>query len=95
MRDLKAEFEAFHKENPQVYEMFRRFTFQAIDAGRKEFGAKMVWERCRWTSMIETNDSPFRLNNNWVSAYARKFMEDHPEHAGLFETRKSLMDKKS
>jgi len=94
MKDLKAEFEQFHKENPHVYELFRRFTYQAIDAGRRDFGAKAVIERIRWSAMVDTRGEIFKINNNYASRYARKFMEDHPEHAGLFQTRKSIFDGK-
>lgn len=93
MRDIKEAFEIFHRDNPQVYELFRRFTFQAIDAGRKDFGAKAVVERIRWSSMVETTGDIYKINNNFVSFYARMFMENHPEHQGLFETRRSKADK--
>lgn len=92
MRDVKTAFEIFHRDNPQVYELFRRFTFQAIDAGRRDFGAKAVMERIRWSSMVETSGEPYKINNNYTAFYARIFMDSHPEHQGLFQTRKSVAD---
>ena len=94
MNNLKSDFEAFHKENPQVYELFRRFTFQAIDAGRKDFGAKAVMERIRWSSMVESSGEIYKLNNNYTAFYARMFMDRHPLHEGLFHTRRSKADER-
>lgn len=94
MSHLQEQFNEFHKKNPQVYEMFRRFTYQAIDAGRKDFGAKCVVERIRWSSMVETTGDTFKINNNFTSFYARMFMDSHPEHYGLFQTRIAAADNK-
>jgi len=85
---LEAAFEEFDRETPHIYEAFCRFTFEAIRAGRERLGAKLIWERIRWFTAIEsTPEGEYRLNNNWTAYYARKFMQDHPEHDGLFATR--------
>ena len=89
---MNEDFQEFHKNNPQVYELFRRFTFQAIDAGRKDFGAKAVMERIRWSTMVETSGDTYKLNNNYTAFYARMLMDSHPEHEGLFKTRRSKAD---
>jgi hypothetical protein len=91
-KDQEEAFKEFHANNPQVYELFRRFTFQAIDAGRRDFGAKAVVERIRWSTMVETKGDIFKINNNYTSWYARMFMNDHPEHYGLFQTREAAAD---
>jgi len=85
---LQRAFEEFHKENPHVYEVFKRFTFEAIGAGRNRFGAWMIWNRMRWYTTIETRGEAFKLNNNHIAYYARMFMADFPQHDGLFRTRK-------
>ena len=95
MPNMKEQFDRFHRENPQVYELFRKFTYQVIDAGRKNFGAKAVMERIRWSTMVETKGDAYRLNNNYTAYYARMFMAAHPEHEGLFETRKSCAERTS
>ncbi|HSC08080.1 MAG TPA: hypothetical protein VLD59_14740, partial [Steroidobacteraceae bacterium] len=62
---LREAFERFHRENPQVYRLFCRFCDDAIRAGRKHLGAKMIWERMRWFARVETTDPEFKLNNNY------------------------------
>lgn len=81
------EFLEFDRENPQVWDLFERFTFELVRAGAKKFGARMVWERMRWETRVRTSDTDYRLNDHWVPHYARKFMAAYPQHDGLFETR--------
>ena len=78
--------EEYMAKNPQVYSAFMFFTRQAIAAGRKKVGAKAVAEQIRWNTMLSGGDD-FKLNNDYVSAMARRFMLEFPEHDGIFETR--------
>lgn len=58
--------------------------------GYDRWGAKSLWEVLRWELAVNTNakvPGP-RLNNNFVSRFARKLMEEEPEDfADFFETR--------
>jgi hypothetical protein len=53
---IDTAFFAFHAENPEVYQLLRKFACQAKGAGRKKFGMKMLFERVRWYTEIETKD---------------------------------------
>jgi hypothetical protein len=86
---LVAAFEKFHAENPKVYELFSKFALQAIAAGRTRFGARMIWNRIRWYTAVETSDPDFKLNDHHSPYYARMFMRDHPRYEGFFETRRT------
>ena len=79
----------FDLENPEVWDLFEFFSLQAIDAGRTRMGAKMIFERIRWHSVIETTSMEYKLNNNHTSYYARKFnLAHHSEFTeDLFVTR--------
>lgn len=88
----KAKFLNYHNDNPVVFNMFERFTMNAIKSGRKNFGAKLVGERLRWYSQVETKNDIFKINNNYISFYARMFEEKHPEYKGFFRKRKSVAD---
>jgi hypothetical protein len=85
--DLEAAFQRFHRENPHVYELFKRFAFEAIHSGRSALGAKALWERMRWYASFETTDQQFKLCNNHTAYYARMFMRDFPQYDGFFRTR--------
>ena len=82
----------YHKENPQVYDAFKKFTFQAINSGKKHLGSKMVFERIRWFTSVEARSDCFKLNNNYHAYYARKFMQEYPAYKDFFRTRKSQYD---
>jgi hypothetical protein len=84
---LKRKWWEFHLANPQVYELFKRFTFEALRSGRKNYSAYAIFERIRWHSEIETQGDDFKLNNNHRPYYARLFMYEHPEYDGFFRTR--------
>lgn len=87
-RPLEAQFDEFHAANPHVYEEFARFTREAIAAGRKRIGAKLIFERLRWHTEIETRGEDFKVNNNYSAFYARLWMRNNPGHGDVFATRK-------
>jgi len=88
-----ARFEIFHREHPEVYELFTRFALQVAATGRGRFSARAIFHRIRWFTAIETNDPDgFKINSIWSPFYARMFEQDHPELAGFFEKRKASAD---
>jgi len=94
-KTIKERFIEFHKANPEVYALFERFTFEALDSGMKKVGAKFVFERIRWEIFVATKGAGYciatkkslKLNNNFTAWYARLFMAKHRDHVGLFERR--------
>ena len=89
---ISDNFEKFDSENPKVYELFEKFAFDAIKAGRKHFGVAMIAERLRWYSSVETSGDKFKINNNYKAFYARKFEKKNPQYKGFFRNRTSLAD---
>lgn len=88
MDQIQKNFEKFHRENPRVYILFCQFTRRMINAGLKNGSARLVLERIRWETAVETvPDKPVKLNNNYTPRYARLWMNDHPEFPDYFRTR--------
>jgi hypothetical protein len=86
---LRREFEAFDAANPQIWDLFVRFTFMAIRAGKKKGSISLITERIRWEVYIETaSNDEFKINNNHRAYYARKWQKLYPEYADFFETRR-------
>ena len=75
---IQENFLRFHKENPHVYEMFKRFAFDAIEAKLKTLSANFIFERIRWETDVVTKGDQFKLNNNYRAYYARMFMDQYP-----------------
>lgn len=80
-------FAKYHAKNPHVYALFVAFAMEAIRAGRRKLSANVIFERIRWESLIRTEGDGFKVNNNYRADCARKFMEEHPEHSGIFRIR--------
>jgi hypothetical protein len=85
MSGLKEAFEVFHSKNPEVWELFKKFTFNVIETGRKHYSVNAIFERIRWHTDIETEGDRFKLSNNHRAYYARHFHEQYPEHDGFFK----------
>lgn len=83
---LQERFEAFHAENPQVYDGLVRLALEARAAGRAKYGIAALVEVLRWSRMTTTGED-FKLNNDYRSRYARLIMENVPELADFFEVR--------
>ena len=88
-KQLKGQFEEFHKEHPEVYKAFVKFTFDRISRGFKAYSAYAVIEQVRWHFARVGGDgmNEFKINNNFRPFYARKFMAEYDEHKFYFETR--------
>jgi len=79
----------FHKANPRVWTLFKRFTFELIHAGFEHHGAGAVVERIRWHTNIETrSEDGLKISNDLRAYYARLFHAAHPQHDGFFRNRK-------
>lgn len=88
---LIAEFQAFHKENPHVYEKLIEIALEIV-AVKKRYGIAALFERLRWINDFETTGDQFKLNNNYRAFYARMLRKETPEFEELFSVRKSVAD---
>ena len=86
--EIQQRFEKFDKKNPKVYELFKKFSLKLASRGHTRVGSKLIIERIRWEAMTSTvSEDEFKINNNYTSRYARKFVKDFPQHWNLFELR--------
>ena len=87
---VKQKWWAWHKENPHVYALFKRFTLQAISAGHKNLSAWLIINRIRWETSIETKGEDFKISNDYIAFYARLWRAKYPEHKDLFSIKKMI-----
>ena len=85
-----ARFKTFHRENPQIWELFKRFAFVSVERGRERYSVDAIIERIRWHVDIETRGDAVKINNDFRAYYARMFMAKFPEHDGFFEIRRRV-----
>lgn len=86
------EFLIYNYENPGVYLAFEKYTFEAINTGRKYFSARAVWERMRWESMLNDTDEDFKLSDHPIPFYARLFEKRNPQYRGFFRKKRCEAD---
>lgn len=86
---IAERFATFHETNPDVYAALVMHTRELVELGHHRVGIGMLWEVLRWSHM-RTDDptSDFRLNNDYRSHYARLIMDQEPDLADVFETRR-------
>lgn len=85
--EMRDQVKAFNKKHPEVWTLFRDFTFNRIACGFKHYSANAIFERVRWETDVSADAKAFKLNNNYRAFYARAFMKMYPEHEGFFRTR--------
>ena len=87
--EMRDQVQRFHNDNPEVWDLFVRFTKNRIDRGFANYSVKAIFERIRWEvdGVGGKDQASFKLNNNYPAFYARRFMKMYPEHEGFFRTR--------
>jgi hypothetical protein len=91
-KTIQEAFEKYHKANPKIYELFKKFALEIVKkrAGKKnkKTSAKLIINRIRWEIYVETlSDDGYRINDAWSSRYARLFSEEFPQHEDIFNFR--------
>lgn len=89
---LKLRFERYELLNPHVYPLFEQYTKQLIDAGVTRTSAWLVVNVIRWYAAIQTNGYDFKMPNDFIGIYARRFMRENPLHDDLFDIRSTTRD---
>lgn len=86
---IQERFEAFHQANPWVYEAMVSLTRDWLARGHRRLGVGMLQEVLRWQyGRATVGGDEFKLNDHFRSRYARLLIAEHPEFAGVFETRR-------
>lgn len=91
-KTIQHAFEIYDVQNPKIWELFKKFALQILEKrkhkAKNKTSAKLIIERIRWEIYVETiSDDGYKINDAWSSRYARKFADEFPEHATLFNYR--------
>ena len=87
-QQIREQVRNYHRDNPEVWELFKSFTLELIYSGRKHYSANAIFERIRWEKDLGNGgEAAFKLNNNYRAFYARRFMASYPQYEGFFRTR--------
>ena len=82
----------YHKQHPEIYDLFCKFALEIIDRGFSNYGSQSVFERIRWHTDRPDVDgkTSFKLNNNHRTFYTLWFARDYPQHADFFRQRRKV-----
>ncbi len=87
--ELARQFRRYHRDHPEVYDLVKRFTFDRIHKGFKNYSINSIFERIRWeTATPKYGVREFKLSNNHRAFYARLFMKDFPQYGEFFRLRR-------
>ena len=87
MTTLLQKFEDFHENNPNVFEYYKRFAQESVNAGNTKLSIALITERIRWElDVVTRSDDGFKINNNQRAFYARK-LNEIPMFEGMFSLR--------
>ena len=84
---IEIAFNAFHAENPHVYNELVRLARHAKRKGLDRWSIASLFEIVRWETALRTSGSMFKLNNNYKPYYARLIMANEENLRGFFRTR--------
>ena len=79
-------FSKYDKQNPQIWEAFKKYAFEAKRKGFKNYSANGIFEIIRWHTDVSAIDN-YKVGNNYRPDYARKMMDEYPEFQGFFRIR--------
>jgi hypothetical protein len=83
------DFLRFHYDNPTIFDLYEKYTFQVKQAGLDHYSASAITQRIRWHLNVETKGDDFKINNNHSSCYARLLIIKHPSLETFFQLRSS------
>jgi hypothetical protein len=91
----KREWWKWHSDNPEIWEYFQRFAFEAINRGRSRISHWLILNRVRWEVWITTttqgpDDDDYKISNDYFAFYARFWKYTYPQHADLFKTKRMI-----
>ena len=80
-------FQKFHQANQHIYAEFEKWALVLIARGYKHYSAKQIFGGMRWESAVRSNDphDKYKINDGWISHYARLFIENNPTHKDFFK----------
>jgi len=89
MESLEEKFRSYEQKNPHVYEEFEKNTLELAKAGVRKTSAWLVINKMRWDSMLRVDTQDYKIPNDFISIYARRFMKKYPHYDGIFTVKSS------
>jgi len=85
---------SYHRKTPVVFDMFSGFTQELVRRGYRHHSARAIIFRIRWETMKPHDDinpstgEVLKISDHHSPYYGRLWMEQNPEFANFFKTKK-------
>jgi hypothetical protein len=91
---IQQAFDIFHRKNPKVYELFKKYALHLIeDLQVEETSSKLIINRIRWEVFENTkNKEYYKISDAFSSRYARVFVTEYPQYESKFRFSKLRSD---
>lgn len=87
-KDLVKRFIAFHSGNKWVYAEFEKSAVMMMSTGKEKYSAWAIVNNIRWEKdLIINGKEVFKINNNFISLYARLLIYRNPSFENFFHLR--------
>ena len=80
--------EQWFKDNDHIWKAFERQAILIARSGHKHYSARTIVEYLRHHSALQEKDGMWKINDHVTPYLSRRFMGQHPQYIGFFETRK-------
>ncbi len=80
-------FNNYLKENPTVYNKFKKFATVLYKNGRRRYSAWAIINAIRWEHDFTTRGSKFKVNNDFIALLSRKLVRENKTFKGFFLTK--------
>ena len=88
-RQIFERFKVFHADNPEIWELFKKYAKQLIDSGRDHYSSDCIMHRIRWHVVVDTRSGEgLKINDHYTAYYARMWLATNPDGPELFQLRK-------
>ena len=79
---LPTRFVSFHRRNPVVYRMFKRFAQEIWDSGLRHTSHWLILNRIRYELMVTTRGDEYKIPNGYFAFYVRLYIVEHSAERG-------------
>lgn len=81
---MRTEFLKYHNQHPEIWEVFKQKSLEAINKGFKNYSSKGIFELIRWHTGGDIKKDGFKIKNDFTPDYARYFELQYPQYKGFF-----------
>ena len=89
MSTADERFWEYHRNNPHIFELFKKFAHEIKSAGLRRYSAWSILQRVKWYIEIETRHlEGLKINDNYSNGYARLLVREDETFEGFFRNRR-------